>query len=188
MRKLGLVALTVATLSTAVFARGGFWHHRGGHNYYHQQVATQVAELTDAQKADLKFMFEEEKLARDVYITLGQKWEHRTFLNIQKSEQRHMDRVKYLLEKYGLEVPATEDQIGVFENEELQALYNDLIAQGEASLADALNVGILIEQTDIADLEEKIVDAPADIQRIYGNLLKGSDHHLRAFTYALNNI
>lgn len=62
------------------------------------------------------FMVEEEKLARDVYLTLYDKWGLITFSNIARSEQRHVDAVKYIIEKYGLEDP-TIDEIGVFKNE-----------------------------------------------------------------------
>ncbi|WP_294043530.1 DUF2202 domain-containing protein, partial [Thiolapillus sp.] len=36
----------------------------------------------------------EEKLTRDVYITLYDQWEHPVFNNISGSEQRHMDSMK----------------------------------------------------------------------------------------------
>ena len=39
----------------------------------------------------------EEKLARDVYLTLGETYKQRMFVNIPESEQRHMDAVKALL-------------------------------------------------------------------------------------------
>ncbi len=188
--KKGIGVLLISTLiSSALFARGGYWHHQGWRHHQNAQVAyNPYYDLSKEQKDGLKFMFEEEKLARDVYITLGKLWNHRTFLNIQKSEQRHMNAIKRMLEKYDLPVPATEDEVGKFENEDLQALYNELIAQGKSSLADALNVGVLIEETDIKDLKERIENAPADIKRVYSNLMRGSYHHLRAFNYSLNNL
>jgi hypothetical protein len=45
----------------------------------------------------LIYMREEEKLARDVYIVLGDKWGLRIFQNIAKSEQIHTDMVKNLI-------------------------------------------------------------------------------------------
>jgi hypothetical protein len=133
-------------------------------------------------------MYQEEKLARDVYITLGKLWNQRVFTNIQRSEQRHMNSVKYLLNRYNLPVPVLSDDIGVFENEELQELYNQLIAKGKSSLKDALEVGVTIEEVDIADLEAKTEGAPSDIQRVFKNLLRGSYNHLRAFNRSLGNL
>ncbi len=163
---------------------GGNGHHG---EYFHKTMqnsfATQTSfsELTQNQKRDLLFMYQEEKLARDVYITLGELWNSRVFLNIQKSEQKHMNALKTALAQYQLETPIASDEIGVFENEKLQILYNKLIKKGEKSLQDALEVGILVEETDIKDLKERLRSAPSNIQNIYNRLLRGSYRHLRAF-------
>lgn len=131
----------------------------------------------------------EEKLARDVYIVLGDKWNARVFLKIKLSEQTHMDAVKRLLDRYGISDPLLSDEVGVFPNEYFQNLYNELIEQGSVSLIEALKVGVKIEELDIKDLEYQlvnVVDNP-DIIRVYTNLKKGSINHLKAFTRNLNN-
>jgi len=191
MKKTVLFTAVAALLATGVLsARGGHFghgHHRGW-GYPGSGVTTPiVSELTQKQKDDLIFMYQEEKMARDVYITLGNKWGARVFLNIQKSEQIHMNAIKALLDKYSLEVPVDSSDVGHFVNEEIQALYNQLIAKGNNSLEDALEVGVAIEETDIADLEEKIENAPSDIARVYSRLLRGSYNHLRAFNRNLGN-
>ena len=173
-----------AALSTVAFARGGNQNTQAAPAQISSSTA--ISNLTEEQKEDLLYMYQEEKVARDAYITLGNLWGERVFLNIQKAEQKHMDAIRSLLEKYTLPVPVVDDTIGVFDNEELQALYDELIEIGSVSSQEALNVGVMIEETDIADLEEKIVGAPADIAAVYSNLLQGSYSHLNAFTRALD--
>jgi len=96
-----------------------------------------------------------------------------------------MEAVKTLIDRYGLADPATQD-IGVFTNPILQQLYDQLVADGSNSLADALRVGAAIEEIDILDLEERIAQTDkADIQLVYENLMTGSRNHLRAFTSTL---
>jgi len=142
-------------------------------------------DLTAEEIADLQYLREEEKLAHDVYVALGEQWNVRTFTNIARSEQVHTDAVKTLLDAYGIDDPADGNAAGVFENDDLQALYNDLMAKGTTSVQAALEVGITIEQVDIADLEEQIArTGNAAILQVYGNLLNGSQNHLRAFTNA----
>lgn len=144
--------------------------------------------LSDEEQASLAFLREEEKLARDVYFALGEKFGHNTFLNIQRSEQEHMDQVKILLDQYGLPDPVaeTQDARGVFLNPDLQALYDLLMERGEVSLEEALRVGMLIEETDIADLQAGMdVATNPDFIDLYSRLLKGSENHLRAFSDAL---
>jgi hypothetical protein len=90
--------------------------------------------------------------------------------------------IKTLLDRYGIEDPASEIE-GEFNNRELQALYGELVAQGGVSLVEALNVGVIIEEKDIADLSDRMTPTlPKDIKTVYTNLLKGSLNHLKAFT------
>ena len=147
-----------------------------------------AGELSDAQKEGLIFMVEEEKVARDVYEYLYAKWNLSIFSNIAKAEQQHMDAVIALLEKYDLDYSATLQTRGSFENDELQSLYDTLTVRGEASVVEALEVGKLIEEVDIEDLEGLVADdIPEDLKVVYENLLKGSYNHLSAFTNQLSN-
>ncbi|MEN7973855.1 MAG: DUF2202 domain-containing protein [Verrucomicrobiota bacterium] len=136
--------------------------------------------LTTAEANDLLFMREEEKLARDVYITLHAKWGVRAFDNISQSEQRHMDAILGLLNTYGLDDPAL--GAGEFADTELQTLHDDLVAGGLQSKLDALMVGALIEEVDMEDIVAAMKRTnKSDILAVYGNLLAGSENHLNAF-------
>ncbi len=142
--------------------------------------------LTPDEIAGLVFMREEEKMARDVYLTLGETWGSQVFSNIARAEQSHMDAVKTLLDRYGIADPAAGNAIGEFTDPDLQALYDQLVDLGNQSLADALRVGALIEETDIEDLIDQLATVEqSDIQRVYGQLLQGSENHLRAFVSTL---
>jgi hypothetical protein len=152
----------------------------------------QGAELTEAEIEGIRFMREEEKVARDVYIYLYKIHPLRPFLNISKSEQAHMDAIKYLIDTYDLEDPVGDNPEGVFQNEELQELYDALIEIGSTSREEALKVGALIEEVDIIDLRTELdfIASNDDVIRVYTNLCKASEAHLRAFTgvLALNGV
>lgn len=141
--------------------------------------------LTAVDSANLVFLKQEEKMARDVYQVLHAKWGHPTFANIAVSEQRHMDSVTALLQRYGIKDPAPAAP-GVFTIPELQALYDQLVAEGSKSLQDALEVGVLIEETDIDDIQ-RMLDTTRErpIRRVLTNLQNGSYNHLEAFTRSL---
>ena len=142
--------------------------------------------LTATEASSIRFMKQEEKLARDVYEVLAAKWGHVTFGNIAVAEQRHMDAIDNLIARYRL-TDATPAAAGKFTYPELQALYDELITQGSKSLKDALAVGVLIEQTDIADLKEALkTTRERPIRNVFSNLMDGSYNHLAAFTAALN--
>ncbi|WP_258084337.1 DUF2202 domain-containing protein [Thermococcus thermotolerans] len=184
---IGLIALLVGMSIGAVSAYMGT---PGPNPYASQTTAPATNSVLDTYYSDLSqeeidgllYMREEEKLARDVYLTIYETYGLQVFYNIAQSEQKHMDAVLSLLEKYNLTDPAS-DEIGVFTNPDLQALYDRLIEMGGGSVVDALKVGALIEETDIVDLQERIAQTDnEDIKLVYENLMAGSENHLRAFT------
>lgn len=147
------------------------------------EAATAPTRPTAAQKLQLQYLVEEEKLARDVYAYLAANVTSQKFSNIVKSEQTHMDNISALLKKYNFFNPTLTRAPGVFRDAELQKLYNDLIAQGSVSVAAAMHVGVAIEELDIADLKKMMVaPAPADMAAAMALLLKGSQNHLAAFS------
>lgn len=137
--------------------------------------------LSNQEIKDLKYMLEEEKLARDVYEYLDDQWNLRVFNNIKQSEQRHMDMVEFLLSINKVSYNLSEEH-GVFYNEKLQNLYNDLIEKGSKSEYDALEVGKTIEIVDIEDLENAVKQTSnSEISDVYSKLIFASNNHLRAF-------
>ena len=151
-------------------------------------VVAPPTSLSADEAAGLQFMREEEKLAHDVYVTLGDTWGLRVFDNIAAAEQQHTDAVAYWLSYYHVNDPAAGNALGKFTNPELQALFDKLVAQGKQSVADALKVGAAIEEIDILDLQERMTATTnTTLDRLYGNLEAGSENHLRAFAANLKN-
>ena len=149
-------------------------------------AAVTATSLSAAERDALQYMREEEKLAHDVYVTLYDLWGLRVFSNIATSEQQHTSAVATLLSRYGMSDPAAGNAVGEFTDPGLQALYDELIAQGSTSVAAALKVGAAIEEIDILDLQERMATtANPDILRVFGNLAAASGNHLRAFTSTL---
>ena len=151
------------------------------------QVLPLQAPSADEQ-ASLTLMREEEKLAHDVYARLDALWstQTRTFANIATSEATHTEAVRQLLLRYALTDPAATLPSGMFANPDLQALHDALVTQGAGSLVQALQVGALVEEIDIMDLQHDLAFVDnEDIRMVYLNLLKGSRNHLRSFAGAL---
>lgn len=137
--------------------------------------------ISTEEQADILFMKQEEKMARDVYNALYQQHEIQVFANIARSEQRHMDSVDYLIQTYGLEDP-TPAAAGVYTYDALNSMYAELTEKGFQSVVDALEVGVTIETVDIADLESSLlVIEDVTVKNVFGNLLRASKNHLNAF-------
>lgn len=146
----------------------------------------QSTNLSTQEITDMKYMLEEEKVARDVYEFLDAKWDMRVFNNIKQSEQRHMDMVENLLNANKVTYKL-HDEEGKFYIEDLQTMYNNLIEKGSKSKYDALEVGKMIEVADIEDLEKAIKKtSKSDISDVYSQLIFASNNHLRAFNRNLS--
>lgn len=158
-----------------------------------QRLASECQNLsTDSpspeERDDLMLMREEEKMARDLYLSFNRLYGSRVrlFANIATAEQTHMNAVKQLLNAYGLPDPVKSNRIGIFSSQALTNLYNDLLAKGQKGLVNAFKVGVTVEETDISDLAQAIERSDETcIDRVYLNLLRGSENHLEAFNRQL---
>ncbi len=181
MFKQSVFALSIAALLVAAPLHAGRQSQgQGQFGTVTQEVVSNT--LSEDETEDLVFMREEEKLARDVYLTLYEQWENPVFSNISRAEQQHMDTMGALVANYGLDDQVTDDSTGVFTNDMLAEMYTTLTLQGQQSLLDALYAGALIEEIDIQDLKNAIAaSSHPDLIQAYENLQRGSRNHLRAF-------
>lgn len=141
--------------------------------------------LTEKEIEGLLWMREEEKVARDVYLTFYQLYGSLVFKNIAKSEQAHMDAILYLINGYKLTDPASAE-IGKF-TPGFQTIYDGLIAEGKKGLKEALQVAVKIEVMDIADLQTSVSETKVpNLVRVYNNLMAASKNHLKAFNFNLS--
>ncbi len=133
----------------------------------------------------LLYLIEEEKLAHDVYTVMHDLYGTRVFGNILSSESTHQSRVLTLLDARGIADPRSAE-IGVFTNQELQTLYNQLVEEGKISETEAFKAGVIIEEKDIKDISTQLATASdTDVISALEDLRRGSENHLRAFSRQL---
>ena len=148
-------------------------------------VIEQGSVTKDTTESLLLYLIEEEKLAHDVYTRMYEKYGANVFGNILESESSHQSKVLTLLQARGITDPRS-SEIGVLKNPELQAFYNQLIAQGNQSVVEAYRVGVAIEEKDIADINTQLATATdTDVVTTLEDLRRGSENHLRAFNRQL---
>ncbi|MBT3204148.1 MAG: DUF2202 domain-containing protein [Gammaproteobacteria bacterium] len=161
--------------------------------------ATEISHLT--------FMREEEKLARDVYLTLADLYpDQRVFSRIAtRAEQTHTDTMRDKLDQFNLPDPNPEtnnlpSSLGVFTGNEWGWYFIEkfalLTSMGEVSELDALYVGAFIEELDMHDIAicpQVMIDrgfsSPCGLaytdekalQTAYSALISGSESHLRTY-------
>ena len=130
----------------------------------------------------LTFIVQEEKLAHDLYVQLARTSGAVQFQNILNSESTHISLVQGLLATYNIVDPTIGLAEGEFVNQDLQVLYDSLLASGSVDRAGAIAAGIAVEEKDIADIEVMLAtDLPSDVASVLERLLSGSQNHLAAF-------
>ena len=169
--------------------------------------AAEVSGLDATEASHLTFMREEEKLARDVYLTLAELYpEQQVFGRIAtRAEQTHTDTMRDKLDQFNLPDPNPDtnnlpESLGVFTGEEWGWYFEDkfelLTAKGQESELAALYVGAFIEELDMYDIAvcpQVMIDrgfsSPCGLeytdedalQTAYSALISGSKSHLRQY-------
>jgi len=149
--------------------------------------ATAAAALSSREKDGLIFIWEEEKMARDLYTSFYEKDKLSIFSDLARSEQSHMDQARAIVDKYALTIPEKDEQ-GVFRNLTLQKIHDELLARGLSSDQDALKAAATFEEISIMDLEKELNATHAvDVKAMYQGLLAGSQKHLRSYVTDLKD-
>jgi hypothetical protein len=99
--------------------------------------------------------------------------------------------MKTWLDNYKLEDPVTknQDKRGVFTDQAIQMLYNELTSTGIQNKEFAFRAGAKVEEVDILDLKKVLGETEiAGLKETYQYLISASENHLRAFVRNLKNL
>jgi hypothetical protein len=141
-----------------------------------------AGDLTDAQASTLASLAEQQKLASDLAAEFAEQYDARIFDRVATGEARQLDTLSRLLVRYQVDDPTDGLAAGEFADPQLQARYDQLLADGSVDLAAALEVGQTLAQEQISALEVALdgVDTP-DLTMVYEHLLTASQRQLDGF-------
>jgi hypothetical protein len=146
-----------------------------------QSAFVETPYLNESELTSLIKMKDEEKLARDVYSALYQKWGSTVFSRISTAENNHLNAIVGILQYYN-STDTLISEAGMFADMNVQNLYNSLVAKAYETIEDAYKTGALIEEMDIKDLRDALTaTSNANITLVFENLERGSRNHLRSF-------
>ncbi len=175
---------------------------------------TPKSTLDQETKNTLSYMGNEERLAHDVYLNLynyhvANGVSLQQLLNIgANSETQHIQTVQLLVQKYITSPDEFSNvdmdelnyrdrdigsmEMGKYDISHIQALYDTLYAKGVKSAQDALEVGCMVEVTDINDLTTEIQTAQnsgaSDIVQAFEFMRNGSYNHYWSFDTGLKSM
>ena len=163
----------------------GHWNHWNSHGSSENMADlikdVPASDLNETEQTLLINQYGEEKMARDLYAYAAEKYPNiNTFSNITSSEQKHMDAIKVLLDRYDIEAPSDYAK----DNDLFVTLKNKI----DQSEKDAIEVGITVEMVDIDNIAADIKATDNDdLKIILTNIGGASYNHLRGFVNALQN-
>lgn len=164
------------------------WNRQLKWNYQNMPCTSSWNIIENIEKSDmsqteidtLKYQYSEEMLARDIYKYFYEKYSLKAFNNISSSEQKHMDELKLIFDRYEIALPS--------DYWVLKDKFNELKSVWEKSLKDALEVWMKIEMKDIDDIKSDISKTDnKDFQYVLDNIWWASYNHLRSFIKTINN-
>ena len=170
-------------------------------------ASSSSATLDNIEASHLTFMREEEKLARDVYLTLAEQYPNQQVFSriATRSEQTHTDTMRDKLDQFNLPDPNPETNslptsLGVFTGAEwgwyFREKFEALTTQSMKSELASLYVGAFIEELDMHDIAvcpQVMIDRgytspcglqytdESALQTAYTSLISGSESHLRSY-------
>ena len=160
--------------------------------------------LSEEQKYSLAYMWHEEKLAKEIYLELNKINPAQQLTNIaNNAEVKHIQLVQNLVEWYDINITnlanyeiqysATELNnmpVGKYAVPEIEDLYNTLYDYGRVSRQASLEVGCMVEVTDIVDLDKYIAGATGNQAMLdtFDILRSGSYSHYWSFDSGLKNM
>lgn len=136
----------------------------------------------------LQKMYEEEKMSYDLYTEFFNRWGLKIFDQVRESEAIHMQRINALM---GVkELPqgtgVTGGDKGLYENKDIQALYDEYTVLGNISDVTALETAALMEENGISNLRERIKAQTDDRTiKIFAQMERASRNHLKGFVKSL---
>jgi len=125
----------------------------GSGGYAALAAGSTASPLSENETADILFMREEEQMAYDLYARWGTNYSQPIFKNIARSESVHISRVQALIDRYYPGTYRIGNASAGYTDARIQQMYDTLGPVGDASLHNALESGLVVEDRDIEDLD-----------------------------------
>ena len=149
---------------------------------------TTTATLSETELNDLIYLVKLEKMAYEVYTTLGQTYSSMPILgNISEAENRHWKVLQNLFVKYDETDPTLDENgddlaTGLYNDADMEDAYQETIDYGAVSLLQAMETGTIIEQLELDSLNNALGRTTLpDLTTIYTNFISADGAHLTAF-------
>jgi hypothetical protein len=135
----------------------------------------------------LEWIYDQEKLARDLNRKLFEDWEDQNFSNTAVANQRHMNELEATMNHYGLNPPAYSDQAGTYRDEEHVEMFAELQRRAEEGPLEAIMAVAYLQELNIVQYRAYIeLSEEKPLRNTFERLLAGNKNHLRLFAWLVS--
>lgn len=130
-------------------------------------------------------LYQEEKMAFDLYGEFYERWSLNVFNTIQQREAKHVWCVERIMDNYGYKY-RTNTNTGLYQDKEIQKLYDELTVKGCISDLAALEAAAYIKEKHIAQLRERIrYQEDGYVVKVIFLMESAAQSHLKAFVKSI---
>ncbi|HWA06428.1 MAG TPA: DUF2202 domain-containing protein [Ignavibacteria bacterium] len=147
-------------------------------------IAGYSSEIKNNRELFLK-LYQEEKLAYDLYGEFYERWSLGVFNKVQQREAKHVWCVERIMDNYGFDYN-TNTSAGSYPDRDIQKIYDDLTVKGCISDLAALEAAAYIKEKHISQLRERIrYQEDEYIVKVIFLMESAAQSHLRAFVKSI---
>lgn len=147
-------------------------------------IAGYSSDIKDNRELFLK-LYQEEKLAYDLYGEFYERWSLGVFNKVQQREAKHVWCVEKIMDNYGYDYEIN-DKSGLYPDREIQKIYDDLSVKGCISDLAALEAAAYIKEKHICQLRERIrYQEDEYVVKVIFLMESAAQSHLRAFVNSI---
>lgn len=147
-------------------------------------IAGYSSEIKNNRELFLK-LYQEEKLAYDLYGEFYERWSLSVFNKVQQREAKHVWCVERIMDNYGFDYN-TNTNAGSYPDRDIQKIYDDLTVKGCISDLAALEAAAYIKEKHISQLRERIrYQEDEYIVKVIFLMESAAQSHLRAFVKSI---
>lgn len=151
---------------------------------FFSSIAGYSADIKNNRELFLK-LYQEEKLAYDLYGEFYERWSLNVFNSVQQREAKHVWCVERIMDNYGFD-HVSNSKAGSYPDREIQKIYDDLSVKGCISDLAALEAAAYIKEKHISQLRERIrYQEDEYIVKVIFLMESAAQSHLRAFVKSI---
>ena len=179
MKKITTLTIIIAAFSALIFSSANAENISASEAKYDQAHIEKC--MTPKVLGALQYLLQEEKLMRDVFENLFERYDINAFKKAADTADDHFKKLMKLLADHGVHIDIL-DTPGIYTSAIFEKLYTDAVEAGSKSLNEVLRVGRELESINILDLKHRdVYKAEKCVRDVLDSFIADADRRFKSF-------